>query len=349
MTPRVRVLVVDDSAFARKVLREVLSESPRIDVVGFARDGLEALEQIARLSPDVVTLDLVMPYLDGPGVLHALPPGAPRCVLVSVSAADSELAIEALSLGAFDLVHKPTSLATDRLYELGAELVTKVLAAAAPYPAGARASRSRPAATAAEATAQVARGEAELVVLGTSTGGPQALTQLVPALPGDLPPLVIALHIPAEYTAPMAVRLARLSRARVVEAHDGLALLPGLVVLAPGGADLEVRREEGRLVARVVHHPERPYHPSVDVLFESAARAAGARALGVVLTGMGDDGLAGARSIRAAGGRVLTEAASSSVVDGMPRSVRDAGLADAAVPLADLAAALVRVLGPGRS
>jgi two-component system chemotaxis response regulator CheB len=140
----------------------------------------------------------------------------------------------------------------------------------------------------------------------------------------------------------MASRLDRLSRVRVLEARDGLELTRGVVVLARGGSDLEVEHERGRLVARVRLHRERPYHPSVDALFESAARACGAELIGVILTGMGDDGVAGVRAIRAAGGRVVTEAASSAIVDGMPRSVREAGLSDADVPLEDLAAELVR-------
>jgi two-component system chemotaxis response regulator CheB len=341
MTDRVRVLVVDDSAFARKVLREVLATSARIDVVGFARDGLEALEQIARLEPDVVTLDLMMPNLDGIGVLRELPPGAPPCVLVSVSDVDSELVVEALTLGGFDFVHKPTSLATDRLYELGGELVRKVLAAAA---AAAARRRER-----AESAAQPVAGspeDASVVVVGTSTGGPQALTQLLPALPADFPPLAVALHIPADYTAPMSVRLSQLSRLRVVEAFDGIVLARGTVVLARGGIDLELERSGDRLLARLVHRPERPYHPSVDALFESAARVAGRGVVAVVLTGMGDDGLAGARAVRAAGGRVLVEAASTTVVDGMPRSVREAGLASGSVPLGRMAAELARLLRP---
>lgn len=335
MTDRLRVLVVDDSAFARKVLREVLATSARIDVVGFARDGLEALEQIDRLAPDVVTLDLVMPNLDGLGVLRELPAGAPPCVVVSTSAEESELVVEALAGGAFDFVRKPTSLATDALYELGGALVDKVLAAGA-----ARAHREGPQPIPAT---PVADGAASLVVIGTSTGGPQALTRLLPSLPADLPPIAVALHIPAEYTGPMAVRLDQLSRARVIEAHDVLALSPGTVALARGGADLAVEADRDRLVARVVYRPDRLYHPSVDLLFESAARAAGARCLGVVLTGMGDDGLAGARAIRAAGGRVLVESSVSAVVDGMPRCVREAGLASGIASLEDMDAVLVRL------
>jgi two-component system chemotaxis response regulator CheB len=344
MTDRLRVLVVDDSAFARKVLREVLATSSRIDVVGVARDGLEALEQIAALAPDVVTLDLVMPNLDGLGVLRELPARRPpRVVVVSVSDEESELVVEALALGAFDFVHKPTSLATDRLYELGGELVGKVLAAGgeAPLP---RAQGAPPAEPRPSPATGGAAGAASIVVIGTSTGGPQALTELLPALPPGLPPIAIALHIPAEYTAAMAARLDRVSRVRVSEAHDLAELTPGAAVLARGGSDLEVERQGGRLVARVVHRPRRPYHPSVDALFESAALACGPAVLAVVLTGMGEDGLAGARVVRAAGGTVLTESSSSPVVDGMPRAVREAGLADGEVPLEGMAAELVRRL-----
>ena len=336
MSARVRVLVVDDSAFARKVLREVLATSSLIDVVGVARDGLEALERIASLSPDVVTLDLVMPNLDGIGVLRELPAGrSPRVVVVSVSHQESELVVEALSLGAFDFVRKPTSLATDRLYELGGELVGKVLAAggAAPAPdlVEEPVAPAPPPATA-----------ASIIVVGTSTGGPQALSRLIPSLPTGMPPIAIALHIPAEYTGPMAARLDRLSAVRVAEARYGLELTPGTVVLARGGSDLEVARDGDRLVARVMGRREGLYHPSVDMLFESAAAACGPAVLAAVLTGMGDDGLQGSRAVRAAGGRVLAETSSSAVVDGMPRSVREAGLAHAAVPLERMAAELVR-------
>jgi two-component system chemotaxis response regulator CheB len=342
MSERVRVLVVDDSAFARKVLREVLSTSGRIEVVGFARDGLEALELIAALSPDVVTLDLVMPNLDGPGVLRELPAGArPKVVVVSVSHEESELVVEALALGAYDFVRKPTSLATGRLYELGAELAGKVLAAGgvcAPY-------EPRRAPVAPAPRPQPSAAAAEIVVIGTSTGGPQALATVLPALPADLPvPVVIALHIPAEYTFAMAARLDAAARMHVVEARDGLLLEPGTAVLARGGSDLEVVRAGERLAVRTMFGPRRLYHPSVDGLFESAARACGARVVGVVLTGMGDDGLAGARAIRAAGGRILVQDEASCVVHGMPRSIADEHLADAEVPLDRVARAIERAV-----
>jgi two-component system chemotaxis response regulator CheB len=332
------VLVVDDSAFARKVLREVLSRSPELEVVGHARDGLDALERIAELRPDVVTLDLVMPNLDGLGVLRALPAERrPSVVLVSISDEESEIVVEGLQLGAVDFVRKPTGLATDRLYELGAELVKKVVAAAA-----AQARPPAPQRPPVAAPQRDAPPTTELVVVGTSTGGPQALTTLLAGLPADLPAAVaLALHIPAEYTQALADRLNQGAGLEVLEASEGLELRPGRAVLARGGEHLQIVRDGARLVTHLTAVPGKIYTPSVDVLFESAARASGPAALGVVLTGMGDDGLAGARALRAAGGRVLTQESKSCVVDGMPRSVRDAQLSDGEAPLEEMAALVV--------
>jgi two-component system chemotaxis response regulator CheB len=335
------VLVVDDSAFARKVVREVLSANLDVEVVGIARDGLEALEQIQALRPDVVTLDLMMPNLDGLGVLRALPTvGSPRVVVVSTTDVDGALALEALSAGAVDFVHKPTALPTDRLYELSDELVAKVLVAATarapdttPATRGGVAALARPAATA-----------TNVVVVGTSTGGPQALTRLLAALPANFPaPIAIALHIPPGYTGPLAQRLDAGSALTVVEADHEIALRPGLVVLARGGTHLEIGSRDGALVARTSQRQtSSPFAPSVDVLFESAAEAVGSGVLGVVLTGMGNDGLEGARRIRAAGGRVIVESRSSCVVYGMPRCVEEAGLANDEAALPDLPGLLTR-------
>jgi two-component system chemotaxis response regulator CheB len=329
--PKVRVLVVDDSAFARKVLRESLSASPMIEVVGTARDGLEALEKIAELEPDVITLDLVMPNLDGIGVLRSLDrERGPRVVVVSISDGNSDLGIEALQNGAVDLVHKPTALATDRLFELSAELRSKVLAAA-------NAARWRPRATTPQAPIrQFSKASAvQIVVIGTSTGGPQALSHVVPALPPNFPvPVAIALHIPAGYTDALARRLNEVSAVDVVEARDEIELRAGLVVIARGGAHLVLGNRDGKHVARVDYAPSSDlYTPSVDRLFHSAAAEFGGGVLGVVLTGMGDDGVIGARAIHAAGGLLLTESESSAIIYGMPRCVYEAGLNASAVPL----------------
>ncbi|GMU07312.1 chemotaxis-specific protein-glutamate methyltransferase CheB [Corallococcus caeni] len=332
-----RVLVVDDSAFARKVLRKVLSDAEGVEVVGTARDGLDALERVAELKPDVITLDLVMPALDGTGFLRALSgmPEAPRVVVVSSAGTDSELAVAALQAGAVDLVHKPTALATDRLYELGAELVEKVRVAGRAVPRYAnelKAARDAPPARVLPATSP------KLLAVGTSTGGPQALTRLLSALPRDFPaPVVLALHIPAGYTEAVAKRLDSQSALEVVEASDGLELVPGRAVLARAGYHLKVARHGALNLVRLDRHPlGTPHHPSVDVLFQSVAEVWGRDALGLVLTGMGEDGLQGSRALRAAGGVVLTEAESSCVVYGMPRAVAEAGLSNGSAPLDDL-------------
>lgn len=338
MQPVVRVLVVDDSAFARKVLTEIL-RGAGIDVVGIARDGLEALEQIIALKPDVITLDLVMPNLDGIGMLSALPKEhAPRVVVVSMSHEESELGVEALQRGATTVVQKPTALATDRLYELKDDVVRAVREAAlARYIAS-------PATI--DPVAAVRALRTDLVVIGTSTGGPQALTRLLAALPGDFPtPLAIALHIPVGYTEELAKRLNQSCAIDVAEASEGLELRPGLAVLARGGRHLKFSRSG--LVTRAVldYEPIGETHaPSVDVLFESAAEHHGARVLGVVLTGMGSDGLRGSRAIRAAGGRLITQTEQSCVVYGMPRVVMEAGLAETEARLEDMALTIAQHL-----
>lgn len=336
----IRVLVVDDSAFARKVLREALSEADGIEVVGVARDGLDALEKIAQLKPDVVTLDLMMPNLDGLGVLMALPRPGPRVVVVSISDQHSEPGAQALQLGAVDVVHKPTALATEQLRELSLELVEKVRLAAVARPLPAVVDAVAPV----DVVVAVDR-KVEVVVVGASTGGPQALTRVLLALPGDLPvPVLVALHIPAGFTEALAARLDEGCAVTVVEARDGAHLDAGVVFLAPGGRHLSVARDnDGRLIARVHDEPlDTAHHPSVDVLFESAAEVCGAHTLGVVLTGMGDDGTRGAVAVARAGGRTVVEAAASCVVWGMPRSVKEAGVAVAEAHVDDMAAAIVK-------
>ncbi len=334
----IRVLVADDSAFARKVIRDVLTAQPDFEVVGIARDGLDALEKVSELRPDVLTLDLVMPELDGLGVLKALPKadGGPRVVVVSFSGADTELGAAALLEGAVDLVHKPTGLATSRLYELGDELVAKVRVAARAAPhAGLRAT------AAAEPAARVARKVPDrVVVVGASTGGPQAISMLLSQLPADFPlPLAIALHMPPGYTDALAQRLDAASALEVLEAYDGVELLPGRAILAPGGVHLRLKSEGARCVGRLSYEPAL-YRPSVDALFLSAVEVFGGQVLGVVLTGMGDDGLKGARAIKAAGGHLLAELESSCVVYGMPRVVRESGLADGGAAIGQMGQAL---------
>lgn len=339
----VRVLVVDDSAFARKVVREMLT-SAGFEVVGIARDGLEALEKIAELKPDVVTLDLVMPNLDGLGVLAALPAeGAPRVVVVSLAGEETALGLAALQAGAVEIVRKPTALAVERLREISAELERAVRAAGqarapspaeTPSPASPRPMRDREAVT------------KKILVVGASTGGPQAVARLLRELPPDLPvPVAIVVHLPPGYTEAFARRLDDESGLEVLEASEGLELRAGRAVVARAGHHLKLRTVGSSLRAALDGAPAQLLHrPAVDVLFASAADQLGRRVLGVVLTGMGDDGTAGARAIRQAGGEVLTEAESSCVVYGMPRCVDEAGLATATVPLAGMVDLVLRHL-----
>lgn len=330
-----RVLVVDDSAFARTVLSRVLRASGSIDVIGTARDGDDALAQIAERDPDLVTLDLTMPNKDGLEVLRALQgKQRPRVLVVSVSTIDSVPGVEALALGAIDIISKPTSLASDRLYELGTELVGKVLAATAVHVAVVPA--------AVPMTTPALGGPVELVMIGTSTGGPQALTRVLAALPADLDAAVaVVLHIPIGYTEGLAKRLDQACPLEVIEAYEGVELKPGRVVLAKAGQHLKIRRANDRLIGHLEASPVRAHTPAVDELFTSGAQACGAKCLGVVLTGMGDDGLQGAHAISAAGGSLLTEAASSCVVYGMPRVVFEAGIGARQATLDNIATEIV--------
>jgi two-component system chemotaxis response regulator CheB len=332
----IRVLVVDDSAFARKIVRESLQTSGSIEVVGTARDGIDALEKIATLEPDVVTLDLVMPNLDGLGVLAALTPAQrARVVVVSMADGESDIGVAALAFGVFDLVHKPTALAVAGLQDIAEELVTKVLLASAQPRVRA------PEPSAAPPQPSVLRSPSERVVLiGTSTGGPQALTRLLKEFPADFPaPIAIVLHIPVGYTGPLAQRLNADCRIQVLEAEEGMVLRPGLAILARAGVHLRLVTSGELIQVRLDPEPQTSVHrPSVDVLFQSAALSLGKRPLAVVLTGMGDDGLLGARAIHEAGGEIVTEAESSCVVYGMPRVVQEAGLAIAEASLSGMLA-----------
>lgn len=344
------MLVVDDSAFVRKVVSQMLSRSPFIDVVGTARDCAEALEMTARLSPDVVTLDLVMPGVDGLEFLRRqmairrLP-----VVICSISHQSGAAALEAFELGAVEFVQKPTALATDRVYEIADELVAKVKAAAAAKPVETRQPSpvapgvSVPAVPSRVADAPLEAKHVDIVVIGVSTGGPQALRRVIPLLRADFPvPVAVVLHMPIGYTTMYAQRLNEVSQLNVVEARDGDSIVAGAMFLAPAGRHLLLARTpDGDVHARLDVRPfDTPHRPAVDVLFRSAADVFGSRVLGVVMTGMGNDGLIGSAYIKAKGGRVLAEAESSCVVYGMPRAVVEAALADRVATLDDMAATI---------
>lgn len=351
MTAPIRTLVVDDSAFVRKIVREMLTRGPEIEVVGVARDGEEALEMVEQLKPDVVTCDLIMPRLDGVEFVRRQMARRPVPILIlTASPQDAEQVIKALEAGAVDLVCKPTALATDELLGIRDQLLAKVVAAAGAPVANFMPDRKmqpvRQPVGAQGGTAALASA-VDVVVIGISTGGPQALRQLLPELPADFPvPIAMVLHMPIGYTALFAEKLNEISALEVREARQGDVLRPGRALLAPAGRHLTLLRQpDGTVIAQLSLQPiDKPHRPSADVLFKSAAAAYGGRVLGLVMTGMGDDGKEGAAWIKAQGGTILTEAESSCIIYGMPRCVVEAGLSDRAVPLHAMAPAIMENL-----
>jgi two-component system chemotaxis response regulator CheB len=335
-----RVLVVDDSAYVRKVVREMLSRSPFLDVVGTARDGDDALEMVDRLKPDVVTCDLIMPGTDGVDFIQRQMAIQPIPIIVmSIASESSERVLSALDAGAVDFVQKPTALATEKLFDIAEDLVAKIKAAAAAPLARPR----RPAIAAGVPVAATFHNHFDLLVIGVSTGGPQGLKAVIPRLPADFPlPVAIVMHMPIGYTKAYAKRLDELSALTVIEAAEGDQVRPGIVFIAPAGRHLTfVRDPQGEVRIHLDVSPfDTPHRPSVDVLFQSAADIYRDRVLALVMTGMGDDGSQGAAWIKARGGCILTEAEETCVVYGMPRSVVEAGLSDASVPLDRLTEAI---------
>jgi two-component system chemotaxis response regulator CheB len=340
VTDIIRVLVVDDSAFVRKFVRQMLARSPFIEVVGAARNGAEALELVDQCKPHVVTLDLNMPGADGLTFLKSQMARQPLpTIVVSMAAKDGQQVLEALEAGAVDFIQKPSGLANERILEIADEMIAKVKAAAVARLPVTSKSNSQPV----PVTLGNQQISTDIVLIGISTGGPQALRFLIPRLPRELPvPVAIVLHMPPGYTELFAQSLNELSTLSVTEAKEGQALERGSVLLAPAGQHLTFARgENGTVTAHLDIRPiDTPHRPAVDVMFQSAAEVFGPRTLAIVMTGMGADGTRGAAWIKARGGRVFAEAEESCVVYGMPRSIVEAGLCDKTVPLAKMAMAI---------
>lgn len=344
----ISVLVVDDSAFVRKVMKEILQRSPFLEVVGTARDGEEALEMVKTLKPDVVTLDLIMPGKDGLEFLKEQMQREPVAVVIcSIASESGEMALKALDAGAIDFVQKPTVLATDRLYEMSEEIIEKVKAAAKVPIARIRSALSRVISEPKPSEIIKGRGLVDAVVIGISTGGPQALRYMMPRFPADFPiPIAIVLHMPVGYTEAYANKLNELSQLNIFEAKEGDIARSATAMIAPAGKHLTlVRRDNTCVVAHIDARPlDKQHRPSVDVLFRSAAETFGSRVLGVVMTGMGRDGKEGSAWIKSQGGMIFTEAEDSCVIYGMPRSVAEAGLSDKVVPLDRMSQAIREVV-----
>lgn len=341
-----RVLVVDDSALVRKVLVEILESDPAIDVVGVAWDPFEARDKIKELSPDVLTLDVEMPRMDGVTFLSNLMRLRPMPVVMvsSLTEPGAEVTLTALELGAVDFVTKPKLDIAQGLEGYAEELIAKVKTAASARPRG-RMTECQPAARAPLSSRGVmTRLDAtdKLIAIGASTGGTEAVREVLESMPPDAPPVVITQHIPDLFARPFAARLDQSSAMRVGLAADGQQIVPGHAYVAPGDHHLTVRRNGARLICRLDHRdPVNKHRPSVDVLFQSVADQVGVNGIGALLTGMGADGASGLLEMRNAGAPTIAQDETTSVVWGMPGQAVKIGAAGDVLPLGRIAARLL--------
>lgn len=357
---QVKVLIVDDSAIVRQLLSRELGRDPRIQVVATAADPYIARDKIVQLEPDVLTLDIEMPRMDGITFLRRLMAHHPMPVVVvsSLTGEGTKTAVEAMAAGAVDVVGKPGSaFSVENLSPILAEKVVNaararlrrgVAAAPSHAPAGPAAAETHPphasgASGTSGATAMSATTD-KVIALGASTGGVQALTEVLTALPAAAPGVVVVQHMPARFTSSFADRLNDACAVDVKEAADGDTVMPGRVLIAPGGFHMRLRRSGARYYVEVVDGPDVHHQkPSVDVLFDSVAKYAGANAVGAILTGMGADGAVGLRNMRQAGARTIAQDEASSVVFGMPMEAIKCGAAERVLPLSDIARALLQM------
>jgi len=348
----VRALVVDDSAANREAITDILESSPYITVAGTAGDGEEAIERVVRLRPDIITLDLEMPRMDGFTFLRWLMKSAPIPVVVISSRSDDRSVLRALEFGAVDFIAKPVNQG-EGLKDLKRDLVEKVK-----FFAGVEMSKVKSSVAIIDSALRETASERHLpppppasgrlsidvVAIGASTGGPPALQAIITRLPRHFPAaVVISQHMPANFTKFFAERLDKLSEVEVKEAEAGDLLEPGRVLVAPGGYHMLFGRTEGGVKAVLRQAgPQDKYVPSVDAMMKSAAANFGARVLGIVLTGMGNDGLSGMGLIKGMGGPTLAESKETAVIYGMPKEVIEAGIADKAVPLGKMASEIIK-------
>jgi two-component system chemotaxis response regulator CheB len=338
---KIKVLIVDDSAVVRQILTSELSRDPQIEVVGAAPDPYIARDKIVALEPDVLTLDIEMPRMDGVAFLRKLMHFRPMPVVIvsSLTQAGSDTAVQAMEAGAIDVVAKPGAAYT--LGDVARLLIDKVKAAAEAKlvrPPERPASPPAPPAALARTTHQV-------IAIGTSTGGTEALRQVLPRLPPNAPGILIVQHMPKNFTGAFAQSLNRAAAIEVKEAEDGDTLIPGKALLAPGNRHMLLRRSGAVYMVQLKDGPHVNRHrPSVDVLFHSVAQTAGRNAIGVIMTGMGNDGAAGLKAMRDAGAHTIAQDEESCVVFGMPREAIRMDGAELVTPLSDIPSAILKAV-----
>lgn len=360
---KIRVLNVDDSALMRQVLASLLAKDPEIEVIGAAPDPYVAREKIKALNPDVITLDVEMPRMDGITFLEKLMRGHPMPVIMvsSLTEAGCQTTLRALELGAVDFITKPKIDLREGMEEVARDLIAKVKAAAAarvrPLSVKREASGSetndtsrttlheRRVTDGASRTAMIKTTDT-IIAIGSSTGGTEAVKDVLEVLPPNTPPVLITQHMPERFTKTWADRMNSLCRISVKEAEDGDSVLPGHALVAPGGFHMALERSGARYTVRINQDPPVNRHrPSVDVLFASVARYAGANAVGVILTGMGGDGAKELLTMKQAGAFTIAQDEASCVVFGMPKEAIKAGAVDKVLPLHEIAGAILSHVG----
>jgi len=353
----ITVLVVDDSAFMRKALSTMLDGDPDISVVGAARNGEEGLEMARRLQPDVITLDIEMPRMDGLTALRHIMMEMPRPVLMvsSLTTEGAEATLKAMELGAVDFIPKQLSRVSLDIVKIEKELRTKVKTVAkrrmrAPRPVRKTEMVTRPTPPAEkptiEPTQKTGKQIRDIIAIGVSTGGPPAIQKVLSKLPEKFPAcILIAQHMPKAFTNPFAKRLDAVSKIKVKEAEPGDRVQAGVAFVAPGGQHLSIEQKVSHINLCVSTDPQDAlYKPSANVLISSVANGVGKRAIGVILTGMGNDGLEGIRLLKQKSGYILAQDDASCVVYGMPKAVVDAGLADEVLDIDDISQAMMNAL-----
>ena len=347
---KIKVFIVDDSAVVRQVMTQILSKAPDIEVLGSAPDPILALQKMQQNWPDVVTLDIEMPRMDGVTFLKKLMSEHPTPVVIcsSLAVQGAETTMQALEAGAASIITKPTLNVHDFLHDASNDVLAAVRGAAASNLSNLRSATSfkpipKNVLSAVPPMAAMAQTTERIVAIGTSTGGTVALEQVLTALPRVAPGIIIVQHMPAMFTAQFAQRLDSICEISVEEAKDGQRVLPGLALVAPGGMHMALRRSGAYYQVEIKDGPPVNRHkPSVDVLFRSVAQYAGRNAMGIIMTGMGDDGARGLREMHEAGAYTLAQDEATCVVYGMPAEAVKHGGVDRILPLQAISSAIMQ-------
>jgi len=344
MNDKIKVLVVDDSTVMRKLISDILKSDPQIEVIDTAKTGKEAIEKAKNLKPDVITLDIEMPEMDGITALKILRKEVPQTKVIMFSSLTQEGAkatIESLALGAYDFVPKPSTKSfLESVKKIEQDLIPKIKSV---VPLKEIKLIYKPV----QITSKIEKGIYKVCGIGVSTGGPQTLLKILPKLPPNFPaPILIVQHMPPLFTKQLAERLNSLSRLRVKEAEEDEFVKDGVVYIAPGDYHMKIKKENSLIKIKLYQGPPRNFcRPSVDELFESLAEVYNGKTLALILTGMGNDGKEGAKKIKEKGGVVLAQDAESSVVFGMPKAVIEEGLADEVINLSKISERLKDLFG----